>query len=80
MFRVIILLVLLAVSFTVVKLLRAKWERRADKSIKNNKQQSDNMLKCACCGVYIPEKQAVIEGDEIFCSLEHAKQHKQHKK
>ena len=77
MFRVIILLVLLAVSFTVVKLLRAKWKCRADKSIENNKQQSDSMVQCACCRVYIPEKQAVIHGDEIFCSLEHAKQRKE---
>ena len=77
MFRVIILLVLLAVSFIVVKLLRAKWERRADKSIRNNKQQSDNMLQCIRCGVYIPEKQAITHGDEVFCSLEHAKQHKE---
>ena len=77
MFRVIILLVLLAVSFTVVKLLRAKWERRADKSIENNQQQSDDMVQCACCGVYIPEKKSVTNGDKVFCSLEHAKQRKE---
>ena len=75
MFRIIILLVLLAVSFTVVKLLRANWDRRTDKAIKN-KQKSDNILQCVCCGIYIPEKKAVIHGDKIFCSLEHAKQHK----
>ncbi len=78
MFRLIILFVLLAVSFVVVKLLKANWERRAGlgKSNKNNKPLSDNMVQCLYCGVYFPEKKVIKKGENVFCSLNHAKQYK----
>ena len=76
MFRLILLLVLLAVSFYGVKLLMAKWGRRLDShhSVDKNKQINSNMVRCACCDLFVPEKEAIKQGDKVFCSLKHANQ------
>ena len=82
--RLFLVLVLLAVSLYVVKYIRTKLDetqKRIDKESKNenNDSRADNpkskklMVKCQQCGLHIPEKEAIKQGDNIFCSLEHAK-------
>ena len=82
--RLFLVLVLLAVSLYVVKYIRTKLDetqKRIDKESKNenNDSSTDNqktktlMVKCQQCGLHIPEKEAIKQGDNIFCSLEHAK-------
>ena len=82
--RLFLVLVLLAVSLYVVKYIRTKLDeaqKRIDKESKNENDDSntDNqnteklMVKCQQCGLHIPEKEAIKQGDNIFCSLEHAK-------
>jgi len=82
--RLFLILVLLAVSLYVVKYIRTKLDenqKRIDKesengnddSNKNNQNTKKLMVKCQQCGLHIPEKEAIIQGDNIFCSLEHAK-------
>jgi len=83
--RFFLILVLLAVSFYVVKLVRLKLDEQQKNSNKeshdSNDDSSDNgqqskklMVKCQHCGLHIPEKEAIKKGDNIFCSLEHAKE------
>lgn len=83
--RLFLILVLLAVSFYVVKYLRTKLDetqKRIDKESKKDNKDSNNhdhssknlMVKCQTCGLHIPDKEAIKQGDNIFCSLEHAKQ------
>lgn len=78
MIKLIIFLVLLAVSFYVVKLVSASWKRRSEsqKVIAKNKQQKQ-MVKCDRCGVHFPEYEAIKHGDNVFCSLKHANQHQE---
>ncbi len=77
--RIFLYLVLLAVSFYVVKLIRTRLDEPLKKLKQNNsKKQSvsdkpDNMVKCLHCGLHIPEKEAIKQGDKVFCSLEHAR-------
>lgn len=71
--RLFFILVLLAVSFYIVKYLRAKLDA-PQKSIKKDSNTKNKMVKCLHCGLHIPEKEAIKQGDKIFCSLEHAKQ------
>ena len=82
--RLFLVLVLLAVSLYVVKYLRTmmdekqkhiKKESESDRSDsdKNNQNNKKLMVKCQHCGLHIPEKEAIKQGDNIFCSLEHAK-------
>ena len=82
--RLFLVLVLLAVSLYVVKYLRTKLdetqkhikkesENESSDSTKNNQNTEKLMVKCQQCGLHIPEKEAIKQGDNIFCSLEHAK-------
>ena len=84
MFRVIILFVLLAVSFYIVRLVLSnrKIQRRLRKSEGkgvSKRNQKNNMLRCTHCGLHIPEEEAIKQGDNVFCSLKHASQHQQEK-
>ncbi|WP_018935158.1 PP0621 family protein [Thioalkalivibrio sp. ALJ24] len=36
-------------------------------------RESGAMVRCAHCGVHIPEDQAVHRGEDRYCSAEHAK-------
>ena len=74
--RIFVFLVLLAVSFYVVKLLKTRLEEPRKKLKKDDNVDSSNansMVKCLHCGLHIPEKEAIKQGDKVFCSLEHAR-------
>ena len=70
--RIFLVFVLLAVSFYVVKYLRAKLDDSQKFLKKDTKDQK--MVKCQHCGLHIPDSEAIKQGDKIFCTLEHAKQ------
>lgn len=36
----------------------------------------ERMVKCAYCGVHVPESQALRSGDQTFCSPEHRDAHR----
>jgi len=79
--RLLLVLVLLAVSLYVVKLLKIKLDEHTDKLEKDDSRnestesaENDKMVKCLHCGLYIPENEAIKQGDKVFCSLEHARQ------
>ncbi len=74
--RIFFYLVLLAVSFYVVKLIRTRLDEPLKKLKKDSNvkaDSADNMVKCLHCGLHIPEKEAIKQGDKVFCSLEHAR-------
>jgi len=73
MFRLFLVLVLLAVSLYAVRFWlnsRAKPTTRLPKRTDNQK-----IVSCELCGLHVPAQQAVTIGDNTFCSLEHAKSH-----
>ena len=75
--RIFLVLVLLAVSLYVVKYLRTKLDdaqKPNDKDTKENQITKNKMVKCQSCGLHVPEREAIKQGDNVFCSLEHAKQ------
>ena len=75
--RIFLVLVLLAVSLIVVKLIKNKLDEPRPK-LKNGRSRKDSannkMVKCLHCGLHIPEEEAIKKGDKAFCSLEHAEQ------
>ena len=79
--RLFFILVLLAVSLYGVKLLRAKLDEPSRKSKKLDRDTSttasnnQKMVKCLHCGLHIPEKEAIKQGDKNFCSIDHASHH-----
>jgi len=79
--RFFFILVLLAVSLYGVKLLRAKLDKstksskKLDRDTSTTASNNQNMVKCLHCGLHIPEKEAIKQGDKNFCSIEHASHH-----
>lgn len=39
-------------------------------------RSQERMVKCAYCGVHVPESQALRSGDQTFCSPEHRDAHR----
>jgi uncharacterized protein len=80
MFRLIILFVLLAVSFYIVRLVLSNRKRQhhlsksATKVVRTYKQKN-NMVRCLYCDLYLPEEEAIKQGDKVFCNQKHANQH-----
>ncbi len=76
--RLLVVLVLLAVSLYVVKLIKIKLDEPSPKlkkdSSRNDSAENSQMVKCLHCGLHIPENEAIKQGDKVFCSLEHAGQ------
>ena len=73
MFRIFLVLVLLAVSLYAVRFWlnsRAKPTSRLTK-----RTNSQKIVSCKHCGLHVPAQEAVTIGDNTFCSLEHAKLH-----
>lgn len=78
MFRILFIVVLLAVGFMLLK----SWQRKQQlKRDQHNKAQSGaitqntRMVRCLHCGLHVPEHEAIAQGEKHFCSLEHAKQY-----
>jgi uncharacterized protein len=76
--RLLMVLVLLAVSLYVVKLIKIKLDEPRPKlkkgSSRKENDENSKMVKCLHCGLHIPENEAIKQGDKVFCSLEHAGQ------
>ena len=73
MFRIFIVLVLLAVSLYAVKFWLNKRAKPASRLQKQSNSQK--IVSCEFCGLHVPTQEAIIIGDNTFCSLEHAKSH-----
>ncbi len=65
-------LLLLVVALAVV------WAWRANRPIKNKRTrqpatppQPQDMVRCALCGVHLPQGDAVAGRDGLYCSVEH---------
>ena len=74
--RIFLYLVLLAVSFYVVKLIKTRLDeplKKLKKDASVDESDTNDMVKCLHCGLHIPEKEAIKQGDKVFCSLEHAR-------
>ncbi len=72
MSRVLVLIILLVVSFLVIRFFKQKQETQ--RLIKIKKKKTDTMVKCQVCGLHIPVKEATINRGNYYCCLEHANQ------
>lgn len=68
---VIKILLLIAIGFVVLGLIRA-YQRSLNKPSAPAREQSvEDMVKCAHCGVNLPRSEAIYSGGEFFCTTEH---------
>lgn len=70
--RILALVILLVLSFLVIKSFKRKQAQR--RLTKTKKKNVDNIVKCDVCGLHIPEQEATINRGKHYCCLEHANQ------
>jgi uncharacterized protein len=74
---VIKILLLIAMVFVVLALLRA-YQRSLNRPPAQTREASvEDMVKCAHCGVNLPRSEAIYSGGAFFCTPEHQKLGKQ---
>ena len=76
MFRILFIVVLLVVGFMLLKsyqrkqLIQRRHNQAAEKITRNTR-----MVRCAHCGLHVPEQEAITVGGEHFCTRDHQIQH-----
>ncbi len=68
MFRTLIIIAALVLVFVIIK---NRLDSRLPQQKKTGSTTTDNMVKCLLCETYIPKKEAIISGTEIFCCKQH---------
>lgn len=69
LFRVIAILVIVWLVVYIVK--RTLGQRQPKESLGRQQRRSEKVVRCARCGVHVPESEAVREGDRFYCSPAH---------
>jgi len=71
--------ILLIILILIIWRLGQAWYKRFVKNYQQNKNQSPpltnikpgTMLRCDYCGLYLPENEALREGNKVYCSHAH---------
>lgn len=83
-FLLFVVLVFFVVRFTLNRIIairdkqnaqQAKYEqnqnKQANASEQNNSENTQEMVRCAKCGVHLPQSEAYYDGKDTFCSQGH---------
>lgn len=68
------LLILVAVAFLIYTLLRQLVRGWTKKELPQRPSRSGTMVRCAFCGLHVPEQEALRSDDKYFCSNNHLKE------
>lgn len=52
----------------------AKRLRRGDAAKDAPEAAPEQMVNCSHCGLYLPQQEAIAEGEKFFCCAEHRRQ------
>lgn len=64
-------LIIVVAIWVVIILIRSYLNRKP--KVKQDKQTAvDSMVRCAHCGLHIPDNEAIQRGEHYFCCQEHA--------
>jgi len=69
------LLILAVVAFVIYTLLRQLLRGWTKKELPPRSSRSGTMVRCALCGLHIPDQEAVRADDKYFCSNNHLKEY-----
>ncbi len=70
LFRVILLGVIVWLVISMMKRYQANSEARR-KKVSNKESGQEKVLQCKTCGIYVPENEAIRDGENTYCSNEH---------
>ncbi len=75
MFRTLVIIAAMLLIFLIIK---NRLTSRSPRQKKPDAAASDEMVKCVQCKTYIPRKEAIISGTEIFCCKQHQRDWETH--
>jgi uncharacterized protein len=55
---------------------RVQQSTKFNSTEKPSKSSPQHMVRCTQCGVHLPNGEAIHQAGAVFCSLEHAQNHK----
>lgn len=78
-FLLFVILVFLAVRFTLNRIIEIRKKNRESlaSEARKSEQKSQAMVRCAECGVHLPQSEAFYDGKDTFCSEGHMKAYHQ---
>ena len=71
MAKLLFIVIGLFVAYWILKSYKKKVERRADKSA----SPTEDMVRCAQCGVHLPKSESLASETAFYCSAEHRRLH-----
>lgn len=63
--------ILIALAVWLAVQLVRRLLRKPGKPARTTKAVTHRMVRCERCGLHVPEREAVREGERFFCSVEH---------
>lgn len=69
--RVILLALLIWFIISLYRRFKSLGEQRREQTRRQQNRPIENMVRCAQCGVHVPEKEAVEQGGQYYCSRAH---------
>lgn len=76
-FLLFVVLIFLIVRFTLNRIIEIREKQRAEELKKQKQEQNpveentQEMVRCALCGVHLPQSEAYYDGKDTFCSEGH---------
>ena len=71
MAKLLLLVIGLYVAYWILKGYRKKVQRRADEPA----AKSEDMVRCAQCGIHLPRGESLPAGNAFYCSADHRRAH-----
>ena len=72
MTKLLLILLAIVVAYWIIKSYRRKSADRGGAS-----PRSEDMVRCAQCGVHLPRSEGLLTGQTFYCSAEHRRLHEQ---
>ena len=84
-FLLFIVLVYFIARFTLNRIIEIREKQRQEKLKQEqqnnaNEKPAEEMVRCALCGVHLPQAEAYFDGKDTFCSEGHMEQYHQEQK
>lgn len=77
-FLLFVILIYFIIRFTLNRVIEIREKQRQEalkKQEKENQPDPETMVRCALCGVHLPQAEAYFDGKDTFCSEGHMKQY-----
>jgi uncharacterized protein len=69
--KILLLLLCFAFAYWILKSYKRKIQRGAGRP----RELSEDMVRCAHCGVHLPRSESLMSGEAFYCTPEHRRVH-----